>query len=69
MKKKYCCEDMGEHINQKCHIHKDPFECPDKLIHYNEKDDEFGIIIHDGGHSYIVIDFCPWCGSILTSKK
>jgi hypothetical protein len=68
-KKKYCCKDMKYHANYKCSVHKDPFDCPDNLIRYNKKRKEFGIIIHDGGHSYIVIDFCPWCGSALTSKK
>lgn len=61
----YCCEHMAEKINHKCSTHTDPFECPDHLICYDEEYEEFGIMIHDGGHSYVAIDFCPWCGSPL----
>lgn len=46
---------MEERIDYKCTRHNDPFECPDNLVYYNKKDKEFGIIVHDGGHSYIAI--------------
>ena len=26
------------------------------------KDGTFGLIVHDGGHSVITINHCPWCG-------
>ncbi|KZE69205.1 hypothetical protein AWM68_02760 [Fictibacillus phosphorivorans] len=61
--KKHCCEDMAYHANFKCDIHNTSFECPDKLIIFNDKD--YGLIIHDGGTSSIGIDFCPWCGTKL----
>ncbi|WP_375345236.1 hypothetical protein ACEWPB_14270 [Priestia megaterium] len=62
---KYCCEDMKYHANFNCDIHKDPFECPDKLILFDKRDDEYGLIIHDGGTAVIGILFCPWCGKKL----
>ncbi|WP_420800291.1 DUF6980 family protein [Neobacillus terrae] len=46
-------------------IHENPFECPDKIIIFDERNDEYGLIIHDGGTSSISIEFCPWCGSKL----
>ena len=49
----------------KCDIHKDIYECPDVLISYSEYNDEYGIIVHDGGSSSIAINYCPWCGSKL----
>lgn len=64
-KKVYCCAEMEKNVNYKCPEHKDPFECPDNLVCYDKKYKEFGIIIHDGGHSYQAINFCPWCGSPL----
>ncbi|MGE7716378.1 hypothetical protein SAMN04487776_1442 [Priestia megaterium] len=62
---KYCCEDMKYHANFNCDIHKDPFECPDKLILFDKRDNEYGLIIHDGGTAVIGILFCPWCGKKL----
>jgi hypothetical protein len=29
----------------------------------------FGIPIHDGGSSLIVINYCPWCGTKLKPKE
>lgn len=31
--------------------------------------DEYGIIIHDGGGSSIIIDYCSWCGIKLPESK
>lgn len=67
--KKYCCEEMEKNINDKCPMHNDPFDCPDNLVFYNKKAKEFGIIVHDGGHSYVAINFCPWCGAPLKTEK
>jgi Domain of unknown function (DUF6980) len=30
---------------------------------------EYGIIIHDGGSSHIVINYCPWCGARLPDSQ
>jgi hypothetical protein len=60
---KYCCESMEYHAKFKCEIHKSPFECPDSIIYYSNSSEIFGIIIHDGGESFISIKYCPWCGT------
>lgn len=60
--KKHCCEDMTYHASFKCDFHDNPFECPDKIIIFDKKDNEYGLIIHDGGSSSIGIIFWPWCG-------
>lgn len=57
---------MQYHLEYKCDIHKDSFECPDNLIFKSKKNKDYGIIIHDGGNSFITIKFCPWCGKKLT---
>ena len=36
----------------------------DSLIGYFRSTGDYGIRIHDGGSSMIVIDFCPWCRTL-----
>ncbi len=60
---------MTEAVTSRCPDHKDRFDCPDCLIHYAEKNGEYGIIIHDGGTSFAGIQFCPWCGKGLSKDK
>jgi hypothetical protein len=66
---KHCCDVMQHQVDYRCDQHHDPFDCPDNLIHYSDKFDEYGIIIHSGGSSYRSISFCPWCGSRLPGSK
>lgn len=66
---KFCCEAMKRAITLECDIHKSAFDCPDCLIRYNEKCDEYGLIIHDGGTSVSVINFCPYCGQKLPESQ
>ncbi|MCM3721519.1 DUF6980 family protein [Solibacillus isronensis] len=63
--KEFCCEYMDYHANFNCDIHKNPYDCPDNIIIFYEKSNDYGIIIHDGGSSRIEINFCPWCGKKL----
>ena len=67
--KKYCCETMKENSEFICKTCKDAFECPDTLIYHGKKNNDVGIIIHDGGSSYIQINYCPWCGKELENKR
>jgi hypothetical protein len=60
---------MTEAVDYRCGQRPDPFECPDCLIYYEARFDEYGIIIHDGGHSYTLIDSCPFCGTRLPESK
>lgn len=66
---KHCCETMTYWANYKCTEHQDIFACPDNIIYFSARPLAFGIIVHDGGSSYINIDHCPWCGSSLKKKK
>lgn len=65
-KQKHCCEMMANELNHKCPDHKNPFDCPDHLIHFSEKSKDYGIIYHDGGSSFSKINYCPWCGTKLS---
>ena len=69
MDHKHCCQTMQDHVEHQCDQHADPFDCPDHLICYSPQFDEYGIIIHDGGSSYITVKFCPWCGARLPKSK
>ena len=54
---------MEYFANFTCNIHNNPFECPDHIMYIHN--DTYGIIVHDGGESYITINYCPWCGKKL----
>jgi hypothetical protein len=56
---------MRSHLEFSCEQHSSPFDCPDALVAYSESFNEYGLIVHDGGGSFILISFCPWCGSRL----
>lgn len=60
-----CCESMQAALEMHCDTHSDPFECPDSLIAYHEGLNQFGLIVHDGGTSVVVIRHCPWCAAAL----
>jgi len=60
-----CCNDMSSHLyllDQKC-VNNGGDE-NDKIVHYSSKYNEYGIPLVDG-ISYILIEFCPWCGKRL----
>jgi hypothetical protein len=67
--KRHCCERMEEGLKFDCSQHSDVFGCPDSLVYYSVHSNEYGLIVHDGGTSYIGIAYCPWCGAKLPGSK
>jgi endonuclease YncB( thermonuclease family) len=65
----HCCKEMVAKIKLDCKKHLDVFSCPDVLVRFNDKLKEYGIIVHDGGNSSVLISFCPWCGKKLSGAK
>lgn len=65
----HCCELMTSQVMWHCDDHEDPFECPDALVGFDVRFQEYGLIIHDGGGSAALIAFCPWCGSRLPTSQ
>jgi ribosomal protein S27AE len=61
----YCCDRMAFEFEQTCADHPDRWDCADALIGYWPKSRRYGLIVHDGGSSMVVIRFCPWCGADL----
>jgi hypothetical protein len=60
---------MAEALTQGCAQHENLFECPDNLIYWSPPLDEYGLIVHDGGRSYVLISTCPWCDRRLPNSK
>jgi len=63
-----CCESMKIQIEQTLN-NKDSYLSVDNLIYYSDIFNEYGLIIHDGGESYLKIDYCPWCGTKLPNSE
>ena len=59
----HCCDRMDYDLNQKCEIHESRADCPDALIAFVRGG--YGLVVHDGGSSFIEIQYCPWCGAKL----
>ncbi len=66
---KHCCSAMARALEHQCAEHESRFDCPDALISYNEKFDEYGLIIHDGGTAVSSIAYCPYRGHELPKSK
>jgi hypothetical protein len=60
---------MRTELTRNCGEGVDRFRCPDTLVAYTQKYDEYGMIVHDGGSSVVQILFCPWCGARLPESK
>jgi len=68
-RERHCCRRLARAVALKCARHPDPTECPDALVGYSPGFDEYGIRVHDGGTSMVLIHFCPWCGTKLPASK
>jgi hypothetical protein len=69
MKKKFCCSQMDNQIeNWKCNQHTYKYECPDAIIDYNEIFDEYWLIIY-WTPAVLIISYCPWCWKKLPDSR
>lgn len=61
----YCCLMMADKVYQSLDEDGETkYNDPEVII--NKWDEGlYGIPIHDGGASMVVINYCPWCGSKL----
>jgi len=66
----YCCEIFQEKVEFTCDVHKALMtDCCDYLIAYSEHHGAYGLVIHDGGSSMCMINYCPWCGTDIRKKE
>lgn len=54
------CVHLAYYSTLVCDVHGDPWDCPDVLVVKTQQG--FAIPIRDGGRSFVLIGFCPWCG-------
>jgi len=62
---RHCCETMRWYAESTCDAHPDRFDCADALVHQSAARGGYGLIVHDGGSSFVIISYCPWCGAAL----
>lgn len=65
----HCCARMTGQVNLACALHPDPFDCGDRVVWWSPRFDEYGLIVHDGSGSYLLIERCPWCGAALPASR
>lgn len=61
----HCCDAMEAAIEFDCSQHATPWECMDVPVIYNEVFDEYGLVMRDGTSAYVLLQYCPWCGTKL----
>ena len=50
----HCCELMTLYLDER-----------EVAVKYVPKFREYGVLVLDGGSSYVQMAYCPWCGSTL----
>lgn len=61
---------MRQQVEHECPDHEGSDDCPDKLVRFTPKFQEFGLLVHDGpAPSSVLIAFCPWCGTRLPDSQ
>jgi len=61
-----CCDTMARQLRHECSDHPVLTDCPDVVVILGP-DGEIRMPVRDGGSSFIVAAFCPWCGTQLKS--
>lgn len=62
---KSCCDAMRNDLEPCYDTHSNRFDDVDKFIYKSKDGTKYGLMIHDGGNSYVKISYCPWCGRWL----
>jgi hypothetical protein len=60
---------MRSNVESQCGRHPNRHDCPDALIDFWPATRTYGLMVHDGGASVIVISYCPWCGIKLPEQQ
>lgn len=61
-----CCDMMKEQLESKCEKHPRKTDCPDVVVIETSKG--LALPIRDGGDSFLVINFCPWCAKPVSKN-
>jgi hypothetical protein len=60
---------MRREVERVCEQHANRFDCPDCVMHFRPTLRDYGLLIHDGGTSVLIIRYCPWCGTKLPDNQ
>lgn len=66
---RHCCDEMNGALAFTCDLHDSPWDCGDYTLIYHPLFKEYGLMVKDGGPSYVLIDHCPFCGTKLPDRK
>lgn len=61
----HCCEVMRANVEHRC----EEEGCAGVLVVRIDMFREYGMVVHDGGSSFVPIAHCPWCGSKLPRSE
>ena len=59
-----CCPTMAGQLELSCSWHPDLVDCADAII-VRSGDGSFRFPLRDGSTSFLLANFCPWCGTRL----
>ena len=63
----FCCDSMRCHSTLTCTVHDHPRDCPDVLVLWSPGHGA-GLPVRDGGASFVIIQYCPWCGKNIKEQ-
>ncbi len=63
------CVHIAYYATEKCEQHPNYYECPDIIIAYNARFNEYAIAPRGGSGDDVIISHCPWCGQELPASK
>lgn len=69
---KHCCRDMNNKVLDLNNGDEDLKKDENRVILFSSAFREYGIPVMDGkvySSSYILIEYCPWCGKRLPESK
>lgn len=61
----HCCEEMTQAAFRPGAVEDAARDAEARLVVYVPHFREYGLPIYDGGSSYLLIKYCPWCGTRL----
>jgi hypothetical protein len=69
----HCCEQLRAQVEYVCEEHPGAGACPEQLVGFDERFDEYGLWIHSGddgrAYSWLMITYCPFSGDALPASR
>lgn len=63
------CVHMAYEFSRTCEQHARKDDCPEKVVIYESRFDEYSIGPRGGGGDFVLISHCPFCGTALPQSK